>query len=376
MPEPSANPDTADVVVLLGTAWRSLEHHSTRWRAVVQQWAGDSRIAGVRVVDYPGMSVRNVLAPLAVALDSWDPRVHAITGRIPLWRRRTPLDPLAWRAAGRALSSLLAPTNRPRVLLAATPLWAPVMRHVAADRRGFDAVDDWRALPAVARVRDHVVAGYHAAARSDSASAVSEVLADRLGHDFGIAAMPIPNGVDLARFHATASPPPPGAPAGAFAVYIGVVQERVDLDLLRAANRVLPVVVAGPASESTAATLIGDGITYLGAVREPAVTALLQSASVGLIPHHVNPLTTSMDPMKLREYLAAGLPVVTTADAPASAGTTRVIVATDAPRFAEAVEFARSLGPLHRPDPDVAHRTWTAVADELFEHHIAPANRA
>lgn len=372
MPETSSNLDGVEVIVLLGTAWQSLEHHNTRWRAVVQHWAADHRVGQLHVVDFPSISVRNLRRPRAATLASWDPRVRAASGRITLWRRRTPFDALSWRATGRALSSLYPTTARPRVVVAATPLWAPVLRHLTADRRSFDAVDDWRALPSVARVQDHVVSGYCAAARADSASAVSSVLAERLRCDFGLAAKPIPNGVDLDRFHGASPPVPSGVPAEPYAIYVGVIQERVDLDLLRAASRVMPVVVAGPASPATVATLVNDGVFYLGTVMEPVVTALLRGATVGLIPHHVDELTTSMDPMKLREYLAAGLPVVTTADSSAATGTSRVLIAADVAAFAEAVRMACLLGPLHLPDPGVTHRTWKSVADDLFDEHIAP----
>ncbi|HET8672398.1 MAG TPA: glycosyltransferase, partial [Thermoleophilaceae bacterium] len=50
----------------------------------------------------------------------------------------------------------------------------------------------------------------------------------------------------------------------------------------------------------------------LGARRYEALPTVLRSADAAIIPYAVNDLTTSVFPMKVYEYLAAGLPVVAT----------------------------------------------------------------
>ncbi len=246
------------------------------------------------------------------------------------------------------------------------------MPFLAADRAGFDAVDDWRAFPAVTNVKSHVEAGYRAATHVDSRTAVSAQLAGRLRTDYGIVAATVPNGVDLDLYTSGAPPRPPGAPAGDFAVYIGVVQQRVDAELLRACAAVMPVLVVGPISEATAPALRHGNVTCIGAVPADTIPAWLRAASVGLVPHRVNDLTTSMDPMKLREYLAAGLPVVTTMAPSDDLRSSRVMVAASPADFADAVGRLRALPRLGAPDPEVIHRTWRTVAAELFAAHVAP----
>jgi glycosyltransferase involved in cell wall biosynthesis len=369
MSDPSPN-TAADVIVLLGTSWARLENQNTRWRAVLHAWEADERIGCIRVVDYPSMTLGNLRRRRAEPAHSWDPRIGAVTGRVALAGRPTPLDRFAWRATGAALDDALSPTGGHRVVLAATPLWAPVLAHLRAERRGFDAVDDWRALPAVARLTGHVEAGYRAAAAADSASAVSPTLRDRLHEDFGIDATAIANGVDIDAFVGPRPPARAGLPDGPFALYVGVVQERVDVELLRAASTVMPVVVAGPVHDSMQAALADSRLTLLGAVPSDDVPGLLRSATIGLIPHRINALTASMDPMKLREYLAAGLPVVTTIEPPPALTSARVLVA-NADGFAGAVDAARDFPRLDGPDPNVAHRTWKSVADELFDLHLS-----
>lgn len=372
----SDNPQTSDrpsVVVLLGTGWARLADHNTRWRAVLQCWAQDARIGSVSVVDFPSLSLRNATKPLAEPIDTWDADVAAFAGRVVVARHATPLDPLAWRATGHAISRVVPGNPAGRVVIAATPLWAPVLRFVAAARTGFDAVDDWRAFPPVARIATHVAAGYRAAARAEGATAVSEALAGRLLVDFGVRSVAVPNGVDLSHYAHPPTGPPPGIPNKPFAVYVGVVQERVDVELLAAVARSLPVVVAGPVAPSMQDALAAASVHALGPVPSATIPALLQSAAVGLIPHRVDALTTSMDPMKLREYLAAGLPVVTTIAPTADIHSGRVLVAREPATFASSVERAAQMPTLEGPDPDVIHRTWSEVADALYEAHVAPS---
>jgi glycosyltransferase involved in cell wall biosynthesis len=64
---------------------------------------------------------------------------------------------------------------------------------------------------------------------------------------------------------------------------------------------------------------------------------VLRGADAAIIPYAINRLTSSIFPMKVYEYLAAGLPTVTT-PLPALAGVEGLEVAPDAPTMAEALE--------------------------------------
>jgi glycosyltransferase involved in cell wall biosynthesis len=77
-------------------------------------------------------------------------------------------------------------------------------------------------------------------------------------------------------------------------------------------------------------------VHLLGARRYEQLPAALRGADVGLIPYARNPLTDSVFPMKVYEYLSAGLPVLAT-PLPALEGIQEIEFAADADAAVEAV---------------------------------------
>lgn len=347
---------SVDITVLLGSRWAQLEDHGTRWRAVLSRWAQDPRVGGLTVVDFPRFSLRG---PRLVEQPSWLAGVRSLRLTVP-GRPTSAGSALGWRVAARAL-------GRQGTVIAATPLWAPLLRVLSADRRCFDAVDDWRSLASVEHLRGRVDAGYRCLPGLDLVTSVSEPLAATLLRDFGAAARVVPNGVDL-KAYAGPLPPVAGLPRGPFAVYVGSVERRVDLPLLLAVAEQVPVVVAGPADDASRPLLEASPLTWLGPLPVSQVPALLRHAAVGLLPHRINALTESMDPMKLLEYLAAGLPVVAT-DVTGVRLSDRVEVAGTHAGFIEAARrlVAQSATPTPTaPDPAVLERDWDTVAHSLL----------
>lgn len=351
----------AHVVVLLPSRLAALEHHGTRWRAVLSCWAADPRVGRLDVLDYVRFGARAACAPQP----SWLAGAHSWHVTVPGRRRATPLDAAGWLLASRAVRRAL-PLGQGSVVVTATPLALPLALRLPG-RRGFDAVDDWRMHDAAASVRGRVAVGYDLLDRADVVTSVSPVLADRLGVD---EVHVVPNGVHLASY-AGAPEAPAGLPAGPFAAYVGSVQSRVDVALLaELVRRVpdLPVVVAGPADGPTAAALAEAGVRWFGPLPVGQVPGLLRRAVVGLVPHRVDAFTESMDPMKVLEYLAAGLPVVAT-QVPLSVSSPRVHRASTPESFAAAVRAAAASPRLSGADPAVADRDWSAVADQLLTLH-------
>jgi teichuronic acid biosynthesis glycosyltransferase TuaH len=256
-----------------------------------------------------------------------------------------------------------------RLVVATTPLSVPLARRVRAERRALDGMGDWRALGSVRHLRARVDEGYRAARSFDAVTAVSDGLAGAF-RELGLDATVVGNGVDVAAFDV---PPrrPAGIPDSPFAVYVGAIEDRVDLDLLDAvADRGVTTVVAGPATGPAADRLRAGRLHWLGPVPTDDVPALLRAAAVGLVPHVVGPLTASMDPMKVLEYAAAGLPIVATA-VPMPAVLASAVSVVDASGFADAVVAALERG---KPSPaPLMDRDWTHVAAALAEEYLGRA---
>lgn len=98
--------------------------------------------------------------------------------------------------------------------------------------------------------------------------------------------------------------------------FFGVVDERMDLELLAAIARAKPewnLVVIGPCVKIDPATLPrGTNVHYLGMKTYTELPAYLSGWDVALLPFALNESTRFISPTKTPEYLAAGCPVVST----------------------------------------------------------------
>ncbi|MFC3799489.1 glycosyltransferase [Cohnella sp. GCM10012308] len=103
---------------------------------------------------------------------------------------------------------------------------------------------------------------------------------------------------------------------GPRAVYVGALDERLDLGALRKladARPDLSLVVIGPCDDATAAVFAGrPNVHLLGPKKYKDVPKYLHHADVALLPLSGHAANKGRSPMKLYEYAAAGLPVVVT----------------------------------------------------------------
>jgi glycosyltransferase involved in cell wall biosynthesis len=127
------------------------------------------------------------------------------------------------------------------------------------------------------------------------------------------------NAVDVDAYR-TPAPRPPDLPDAPYAVYVGTLHpDRLDVEAclrlathLRAAGARL--VLVGPAllDPLDLTRLDAAGALVLGPRPAALVPAYLQHAGALVVPHVVDEFTDSLDPIKLYEYLAVGLPIVAT----------------------------------------------------------------
>jgi glycosyltransferase involved in cell wall biosynthesis len=153
--------------------------------------------------------------------------------------------------------------------------------------------------------------------------------------------------------------------------YVGVIDERVDLPLVAELADRLPdweVQLVGPIVKIDAASLPRrPNLTYLGPQRYEDLPDILGGFDVALMPFCLNDATRSISPTKTLEYLAAGLPVVSTRVPDVVAeGLDAIDLRDDASGFATACRAA----PRGLPDP---HGQVQRVLDERSWDRIAIA---
>jgi teichuronic acid biosynthesis glycosyltransferase TuaH len=151
----------------------------------------------------------------------------------------------------------------------------------------------------------------------------------------------IGNGVDHAAFHRALSMRAREPGAKPRIGYLGAIAPWLDFDLVIAAASARPeweFVLVGPVLSGAAPALARlaalPNVMVRPAVTPDDVPGVLAAFDVGLIPFRLTSLTAGVNPNKLYEYLAAGLPVVSTPFSPeVSAEADLVALARDAEGF-------------------------------------------
>jgi UDP-galactopyranose mutase len=129
-----------------------------------------------------------------------------------------------------------------------------------------------------------------------------------------------PSSVDVGHFRAARGPLPEPAPLAPLRrprlCWVGVVDERLDLDLLADAAALRPDwewVLVGPTAKIDPATIPqAPNIHPMGPRPYPELPAWLAWFDVAIMPFAHNDATRYISPTKTPEFLAAGLPVVST----------------------------------------------------------------
>ena len=148
-----------------------------------------------------------------------------------------------------------------------------------------------------------------------------------------------PSGVDVAHYEVSRQLRSARVGGRPVAGYVGVIDERLDLELLGGIASALPdweIRVVGPITKIEESTLpVADNIAYPGMASYSELPAVMAQFDVALMPFALNEATRSISPTKTLEYLAAGLPVVSTRIADVVADYTEIVhLADDAEHFA------------------------------------------
>jgi glycosyltransferase involved in cell wall biosynthesis len=255
---------------------------------------------------------------------------------------------------GRHLKAL----PRPRVLWTYTPLAMDLMKLDDFDFRLYHCVDDLGSIPGISTslISD---LEQRLAPAMDAVVTTSRALHDRLStlnshtHYFH-------NVVDADHFAQARRPgvlPPDLAMIPEpRAIFVGALSDhKIDWSLLADVARLLPewsFVMIGPIGEETGQhghELVKHlpNVHLLGHRPYNELPDYLRGGVVGMIPYRITEHTTSIFPMKALEYLAAGLPVVST-PLPAFSGHQDLLVA----KAPDALSFSKALAAIQRTTGD------------------------
>jgi teichuronic acid biosynthesis glycosyltransferase TuaH len=197
--------------------------------------------------------------------------------------------------------------------------FAPLIAHIKAAAVVFDYIDDafgfvdipayvrgeWRQM---IRLADRITV---------TASALQRQIAQETSAPVEI----VENGVNTASYAGVLQRPAdlPGTDKPVV-IYVGTISHWFDLALLDTILKALPdvnVVLVGPVHPDCVERLNESrkftNLHVPGARAHTDIPAYLAAAAVGIIPFIRNRLTEAVNPVKLYEYAAAGIPVVSTA---------------------------------------------------------------
>lgn len=180
------------------------------------------------------------------------------------------------------------------------------------------------------------------------------------------------NGVNFGLFNRGFRPEAPQGSRPQIA-YLGSVDDRLDWGLLKGLARRMPevdFVFTGRIQKNASPELLKGfpNVKLQGACPPEQLPSVLAQSAAGIIPFRKNRFTENIYPLKINEYLAAGLPVVMTGFAPLEEFAEVATVADDAPSFAQALEVALHADSLQRrlARTEFARaNSWEARAQEL-----------
>jgi glycosyltransferase involved in cell wall biosynthesis len=150
--------------------------------------------------------------------------------------------------------------------------------------------------------------------------------------------------------------------------YHGLVHDWQDLDRLAEVARRRPdwsIVLVGKVQVDVERFRTVPNMHFLGQRPHAELPHFCRGFDVAVIPHKLNELTRNMNPIKLREYLAAGLPVVSSPLPEVAAYEPEVRIATGVDGWLAALEAA-----IADRGPEADRRRSALVADEDWSARV------
>lgn len=269
-----------------------------------------------------------------------------------------------------------------RIIWSYFPMFVDYFGQLNEDLTVFDAVDNWIEHPSYVKYKECLRKNYQVIAqKSDLIFTVSEALVDffkKIGREKDV--YWIPNAVDVEHFQQMTKIPKemkriPHPIIG----YIGIIQNRIDIDLLEYLVQKNPdksLVLVGPIWPE-----------FLKRIRRPAVEIrrfkkykniyflgrksyqdspnYIHQFDVAIIPHKLDEFIKYTFSLKLLEYLACGKPIVTTPASGVEKFSHLIYIAQNYRDFNEKIQKA-----LAEDRPELVHLRIEAVRENSWQSRI------
>lgn len=223
------------------------------------------------------------------------------------WERRLNR---AWLV--RQLRPIVEDMPEPPIAIATMPTAADLVGSLPVRRWVYYCVDDFSVWPgidqaAARRLEDQFID------TADAIVAVSDALAERV-EKRGRTAHLLTHGVDLefwlADTPSSPSPLPRSGEGSKRILFWGLIDRRMDVEFVRAAAAENSITLVGPEDDPDPALKTLPNVELRPAAPLAELPGLAASADVLVMPYVDAPVTRAMQPLKLKEYLATGKPVV------------------------------------------------------------------
>ena len=196
-----------------------------------------------------------------------------------------------------------------------SPLAGAILDRLPRARIVYDCMDDFSSFheesTAIKRAEEKILE------RADMVFTVSKTLFEQfrlMARRMALA----PNGVDLSvfRYGAKKKPRPGDLPQGDILIgYHGLIGTWFDMELIAEVARARPtwrIALIGPVQRPDGTPRLPGNVSFLGPRPQTELPSYLAHFDVGLIPFMESRVSFHSHPLKVYEYLAMGLPVVST----------------------------------------------------------------
>lgn len=323
---------------------------------------------------------RSKIARVALSSRPWRKNTHTITRTL---HYRIDVDPVfesTCYVSAYGVDSVLAALKEQDINIREAVVWSydPFSAEKILDLKPaafiFDAVDNWMEHPAYRQYAQRLEKAYETIREQASVIfTVSEGLVDFFHRRSNV--FFVPNGVDYQHFQGLESnvQTQQSAHRNPVIVYHGVIQSRINFAIVEYLAQKHPEYqfhFIGPvwkdAKQSVKKLQKYPNVTLVGSVPYMRLPQALHGADCAIIPHKIDAFTHSMNPLKLYEYLAAGIGIVSTPVAGADQFQ-------DLVRFAVSPEdFSREIQTLLAVDsPQLRERRMSMASQHGWERRFA-----